>query len=89
VATEDYNNFVNFFYGSHAPAWEPSPDAPASCGGEYKSTGQMRPDGIPTPARGNEKIKEIRFFGKIGFLTVPRLKKSDFLEKSDFSPRRN
>jgi hypothetical protein len=29
--------------------------------------------------------KKIRFFGKIGFLTVhQRPKKSDFLEKSDF-----
>jgi len=44
------------------------------------------------------RLKEIRFFGKIGFLTGSRnpifwknrisnrLKKSDFLEKSDFSP---
>jgi len=29
-------------------------------------------------------IKEIRFFGKIGFLSASK-KKSDFLEKSDFS----
>jgi len=34
-----------------------------------------------------DEIKEIRFWGKIGFLTALILKKSDFLEKSDFSPR--
>jgi len=32
------------------------------------------------------KIKEIRFWGKIGFVTAMRLKKSDFGEKSDLLP---
>jgi len=39
-----------FFSGSHALAWEPILDAPASC---FSST-LARRESVPTPARGNK-----------------------------------
>jgi hypothetical protein len=46
------HNEIKDFSGSHAPAWEPSLDAPAS---RENRPRHLRLDGVPTLARGNEK----------------------------------
>jgi len=56
------------FSGSHAPAWESIQDAPASrCSNVLRTL--ARPNGIPTPARGNEKIIYLSVMSSVGWAT--------------------